>query len=92
MQFTLHARIYLHAEVTHATFLHAHTWTNMHTVLYACVCTHTHTHAYIHYRGKRKACAPPCPKPVLNRSPKVLRRPICLGSDQNLRGTDIPAQ
>lgn len=40
MQFTLHARIYLHAEVTHATFLHAHTRTNMHTVLYACVYTH----------------------------------------------------
>lgn len=62
------------------------------TQFYMRVCTHTHTHAYIHYRGERKACAPPCPKPVLNRSPKVLRRPICLGSDQNLRGTDIPAQ
>lgn len=48
---------------------------------------------WTHKRGKeREACAPPCPKPVLNRSPKVLRRPTCLGSDQNLRGTDITAQ
>ncbi|TNN31279.1 hypothetical protein EYF80_058567 [Liparis tanakae] len=31
---------------------------------------------------------PPCPKPELNRSPKVLRRPSCLGRDQNLRGTE----
>lgn len=68
--------------------LHADTWTNMLSGLYACVCIHTH----IYNRGEEKACAPPCPKPVLNRSPKVLRRPICLGSDQNLRGTDIPAQ
>lgn len=56
--------------------------------------THAHTHTLTHTnknKGGRKACAPPCPKPVLNRSPKVLRRPMCLGSDQNLRGTDIPA-
>lgn len=55
MQFTLHARIYLHAEVTHATFLHAHTWTNMHTVLYACVYTHTHTHIFIIGGKERRA-------------------------------------
>lgn len=53
--------------------------------------THTHIHARQSEERGREACAPPCPQPELNTSPTVRRRPTCLGSDQNLRGPDVPA-